>query len=180
MTRWIISDLHFEHANIIQYSNRPFRDIHEMRVSMIKYWNEIVAPDDIVYLLGDFAMGKHSFDRDFGLVNSLMGIKYMILGNHDSHFNVDGRAKIMTTDDAIKYWTECGFARVYDAPIILDNFWILSHVPIEGINHTQIFANIHGHTHTIDMVGGNYFNASAEKINYTPIDFEAIKATFAQ
>jgi calcineurin-like phosphoesterase family protein len=180
MKRWIISDLHFEHINIIKYSNRPFQDIDEMRIRMIEYWNNLVSSEDIVYFLGDFAMGRHSFVRDSNLVKSLSGTKYMILGNHDVGFNLDGGIKVTRVEDAIIYWIDCGFARIYDTPIILDNFWILSHEPIEGINTTQIFANIHGHTHTIDMVGGNYFNASVEKINYEPIDFEVIKTKFAQ
>ena len=78
---WITSDTHFNHKNIIAYESRPFASIPEMNAALIENWNKVVAPDDAVIHLGDFALGSaNDLDR---LVGSLNGHKFLILGNHD-------------------------------------------------------------------------------------------------
>lgn len=47
------SDLHFGHANAINFDNRPFHDRDEMDRVMIELWNNKVQSDDTVYILGD-------------------------------------------------------------------------------------------------------------------------------
>lgn len=42
MKNYIISDTHFNHKNIINYCNRPFRDINEMNNTIIDNWNKSV------------------------------------------------------------------------------------------------------------------------------------------
>lgn len=59
MAIWFTSDHHFGHANIIKYTERPFNSVGHMNASMIGSWNGVVAPDDTVYYLGDFAMQPH-------------------------------------------------------------------------------------------------------------------------
>lgn len=183
MNKWLISDTHFHHVNIIKYSNRPFNDAStDMVEGLIERWNNVVAPEDEVYFLGDFAMGRHTYERDRALADSLAGKKHMILGNHDRHIrstNSNGEPiKIMDVDSAINYWKSIGFATVSRNPIVIEDYFILSHEPINGINKNQIFVNIHGHTHDISIENGNYFNVCVEKINYTPINFEEIKEYF--
>lgn len=54
---YYISDLHFGHSNIIRFDNRPFSNVQEMEETIVKNWNERVAKDDVVYILGDFCWG---------------------------------------------------------------------------------------------------------------------------
>jgi calcineurin-like phosphoesterase family protein len=78
---WFTSDTHFGHVNIITFCGRPFHSISEMEDVMVGAWNEVVAPNDTVYHLGDFAMGEMSVvPRVRALLN---GDITLIRGNHD-------------------------------------------------------------------------------------------------
>jgi len=51
------SDTHFNHANIIDFCSRPFKNVNEMNETLITNWNRVVGADDIVFHLGDFCLG---------------------------------------------------------------------------------------------------------------------------
>ena len=48
---YFIADTHLNHANIIKYCNRPFKNTCEMNEYIIQKWNSVVKNDDIVYHL---------------------------------------------------------------------------------------------------------------------------------
>lgn len=54
--KYYISDLHFDHTNVIKFDNRPFKDVEEMNNTLINNWNSVVKKSDIVYVLGDFLL----------------------------------------------------------------------------------------------------------------------------
>lgn len=78
---WFTSDLHFGHANVIEYSHRPFLDVDNMNETLISRWNTRVAEADLVYCLGD--MFLCSFKKAEAIAKRLHGIKVLIQGNHD-------------------------------------------------------------------------------------------------
>ena len=43
-----ISDLHFGHANILHFDNRPWLNIDDMEKALINNWNNVVTNDDTV------------------------------------------------------------------------------------------------------------------------------------
>jgi len=76
------SDHHFNHKNIIKYCNRPFSSVEEMDNTMIKNWNSVVKPSDIVYHLGDFCLsGDYETEQYFRKLNGLV----YVLTNKDHH-----------------------------------------------------------------------------------------------
>lgn len=79
---WFTADTHFRHANIIEYCNRPFENVHEMDETIIERWNERVRPGDIVYHLGDFMFTKKVEEVDRYL-SRLSGDVHLLRGNHD-------------------------------------------------------------------------------------------------
>lgn len=78
---FFVSDTHFGHDRIRGYSNRPFSSVEEMDAQLIKNWNAIVQPEDVVWHLGDFAFLKYKELKS--LARRLNGNKNLILGNHD-------------------------------------------------------------------------------------------------
>lgn len=82
--RWVISDTHFGHANILNYC--PWRqtwasDVDQHDRLLIEAWNDIVGSDDWVLHLGDFAMGGAGTIADYR--SQLNGRVCLVLGNHD-------------------------------------------------------------------------------------------------
>jgi calcineurin-like phosphoesterase family protein len=155
MNTFFIADTHFDDEKIINYENRPFKDVNDMNESIISRWNDIVSNNDIIYLLGDIG--------NEGFIKRLNGVKYLVKGNHDTKANEDYR--------------KVGFAEVYDQPIIWNNFWILSHEPMY-VNENMPYANLFGHVHNSPLYktfSKHHYCISAERINYTPISFEEVK-----
>lgn len=158
--KFFISDMHFGHEKIIPYENRPFKDADEMDKTIIENWNKTVKKNDIVFILGDISL--HSADKTKKIIQSLKGRKHLIMGNHDSR--------------TVKFYKECGIEFVSKWSIIVEDWFVLSHIPIYLTEDTP-YVNIHGHIHSKCMIG-NYFNVSVERIGYKPILFEDIKKGF--
>ena len=170
---WLISDLHIDHANVIEYCNRPFSSVEEMNKVLIENWNKAVKQDDVVYFLGDLLMGKHTTERDLSVVCRLRGEKTIIIGNHDFRFTVhDDNKRIRNKTQAVDYWESIGFHHASATPMILENF-MLSHEPLKQIATGYI--NIHGHTHNNNLKSINHINVSVENIDYKPINFEELR-----
>lgn len=85
MKTYITSDLHFGHKNIMKFcpiTRARFKDdVVYMNQAMVKEWNDLINPEDTVYILGDVAFMSGS---DAGrLINRLNGRKILVEGNHD-------------------------------------------------------------------------------------------------
>jgi calcineurin-like phosphoesterase family protein len=97
---YFTSDMHYGHANIIKYAKRPFKHVDEMDRTMIERWNQVVRPDDTVWVLGDVAFYK-DINRTISLIASLSGKKHLVWGNHDKQLRKDPRFKslFLSTSD---------------------------------------------------------------------------------
>ena len=154
---WLISDTHFNHANIIKYQNRPYNSVSEMDWDMVEKWNSFVKPNDHVYHLGD-VYNKASKGYIENILQHLNGKKRLILGNHDN-----GQDQILHRHfEKIMMW------RVFDKVV-------LTHVPLreDGIPGKDRI-NVHGHIHANPSPKGPYRCVCVEQINYTPINLEEV------
>lgn len=160
---FFIADMHLGDSNIILYENRPYRNIEEMREFMLYNWNSVVSSDDEVFIVGDFIdfLGTSNPKE---ILSRLNGKIRLIIGNHDIGYE--------------DFYRENG-VDVIEYPIIYKNFWIVSHEPMY-MNENMPYVNIFGHVHSNPMyktVSNHSFCVSVERIDYTPIDFEVIKAS---
>lgn len=131
---FFISDTHFSHANIIKYSNRPFKDVVEMNNTIIQNWNSVVKPDDLVYHLGDFTFGREQYMFDM-MFNQLNGYIVFIEGNHD---------KLARQNKHRFYNYHYGYHEAY----VNNQFVVMSHYPMMTWNKKHRGAiMIHGHCH---------------------------------
>ena len=145
---WLTGDSHFGHANIIKYSNRPFKNSEEMDETIIRNINDRVQSKDTLYHLGDFAFARGTDEKaQIQAYRDRINCKniILILGNHDPH----------TSTDQPKPWLRDIFTEVYvrmkiKVPykgeiqkIILDHYagrvWNTSHYGC-----WQIFGHSHG------------------------------------
>lgn len=98
---WFTSDLHFGHKGILNFcpETRPFSDIDEMEQAIIANWQQQVAQNDRVYILGDvFFCGP---DKAHKIIDQLPGQKHLIFGNHDKTIrnNKPLRDKFVSTSE---------------------------------------------------------------------------------
>ena len=160
MNTFLVSDTHFNHNNIIKYCDRPFNSVSQMDDDMIHLWNSKVAKEDIVYHLGDFALG--SKEQLSELRERLNGRIRLIMGNHDTF--------------KLKDYYQMGFDRVYDKPIIIEQFYILSHEPL-FITEIMPYVNIFGHVHNNPQYNSFTSNSACvcvERTEYKPMNFENV------
>lgn len=85
---WFTSDTHFGHNKEFLYGPRGYTSPIEMGEEIVDKWNERVKEYDVVYHLGDFAMGSTNdlvfLNTTLGLIKQLNGNIIWIRGNHDS------------------------------------------------------------------------------------------------
>lgn len=134
MTIRYIADMHFDHADIIPYDNRPFDSAEEMNAAMIVRWNSVAGPDDLTWILGDFCAGNA--ERWAGILGQLNGRKALILGNHDS------REAAETLRDCFEDIAE--YREITDG----DRHVVLCHYPLMAFRD-QYFGwyHLYGHVH---------------------------------
>ena len=165
--KWFISDTHFFHDNILQFTGednatriRPMFDtVAQMNECMCERWNETVKPNDTVYHLGDVAFKTFERANELDiLLRSLHVKKHLILGNHD-----DG-ARLHPYFKTVTLWK-----------IFKDDGFFCSHVPLGRENFRGVNTQVHGHIH--ERVVGNpaYINVAVEQTGYRPVSMDEIK-----
>jgi calcineurin-like phosphoesterase family protein len=100
MNYWFTADHHFDHKMVIEYANRPFKtqegkpDVELMNETMISNHNEVVAPNDHVYFLGDLGLTTTP-ERIYDYIKRMNGVKFWVPGNHDMTLRKSGRLMML-------------------------------------------------------------------------------------
>lgn len=180
----VTSDLHFGHINILTYepSRReylgmgPNDGVPEMNEALVELWNRQVGEEDVVYLLGDVAMGKLPENLEY--VRRLNGIKFLVPGNHDRvhplHFKNEDKAAMWA-----KAYKDVGLIDIGIGPHEMTFggvHCIVSHFPATGDHSTDErypqwrppatdLPLVHGHIHSMWRTNGNQFNVGIDAWN---------------
>lgn len=167
-TVWLTSDTHFGLANIIAYSNRPYADVEAMNADLTRRWNELVAPDDTVYHLGDFAMGLP--DRWPAYRAELNGRIVLVRGNHDRHLRrvvdmmnlADVAENVVVEIDGVRCWLN-------HYPPTPDHQGVVKRPAAPGPYDLALC----GHVHDAWRVSGETVNVGIEVWDFRPIRLAA-------
>ena len=168
MRTWITSDLHLFHENIIAYCGRPHETVDQMNQKIISAWNEVVASDDRVIVVGDLSAGlgprKEALQK---IIGDLPGRKTLIRGNHDHQADM---------------WYICaGFESVADWTF--EDGMLFIHKPAPSMNpeSVRVFEQmspdivVHGHIHSRDRTIPGHFNVAWDRF-YRLVDLEEVKS----
>lgn len=172
---WVISDTHFDHANVLNFRGldgnliRPkFQSSLEMDETMIHNWNSVVKPHDKIYHLGDFSFGNNLkkqriSEYSISIMKRLNGKKRLILGNHD-----------LTATEYHPYFEDIRSWKELDHNMFGMRM-ILTHAPL----HESSFAykqaiNVHGHIHEKSVGDVRFCNVSVERTGFKPVRLEDI------
>lgn len=162
--RYVLSDTHFGHGNIIEYCDRPFDDVGEMDRVMLHRWNETVGRDDTVLFLGD--VQHHPCPWSSAHWNNILNGEVMLVrGNHDG--DVGQNAPFNTVESCTisqgRYQFYC------------------EHQPVDFGGW-----QIHGHTHNNNLYDYPFINhdnktvnVSVEVLDYKPLEMETLRRLLA-
>lgn len=167
------ADTHFGHKNIIEYCQRPFRDVEEMNETLIDNWNGTIDKKDIVFHIGDFGMGDAAdWNR---ILDRLNGRIYLVAGNHDLRALSSG-VNTRFEKVSMQMLIQVGKRKIY-----------LNHYPFLCFSGSekecwQLFGHVHSNRRqsTADNSRLNYllstqYDVGVDKNDYAPISYKQIR-----
>ena len=159
--QFITSDTHFGHANVIQYSGRPYASVEEMDEALIEALNATVPERAVVYHLGDFAFVKPA--RAVEIAKRLHGTIRLVRGNHDHR---------LPAGFPVEWMKDYYEAKTPDGIKV-----VLCHYPFEVWNQVHYGAwHLHGHSHGgLRSIRPRRFDVGVDNRRiYRPRSFEEI------
>lgn len=164
MARYLISDHHFGHANIIDYCDRPFSSVGEMDTTLLNRHYETVDADDLIVHLGDVAMDMSTGEETVEYFGQL-DADLLVRGNHDIGLDPEDAPfpvvdHCMLSHDGYEFYCT---HRPADVPDGWEG-WVL-----------------HGHHHNNDTEtypfvahDRRHVNVSSELLNFRPLGLDAL------
>ncbi|GJD93309.1 metallophosphoesterase [Methylobacterium iners] len=163
MAIWFTSDTHFGDPRVLRIDRRPFPDLPSHDAALVANWNAVVAPDDEVWHLGDFALGP-SEERIAELLGALHGIKHLIIGNND------GPRTLVAAG-----WA----SRAHYAEIVVDEHrLVLCHYAFRTWNRMgRGVIDLHGHSHGKLKPIPRQYDVGVDAHAFAPVSLPTILAS---
>ena len=162
MKKLVTGDQHFNHKNIIQYCQRPFKDIDEMNETLIMNWNAKVRDDDLVYVLGDMFWGEPVRE----ILDKLKGNIIYIPAQEWSH----EKAVLKYQDRFVKIAPLMAVKANEYSTYITFCHYCLRTWPRSHYNSWHVFAHSHGRLPAI----GKSHDAGVDNNKFFPLTFDEL------
>ncbi len=160
MAVYFTSDSHFGDAPRLRVDRRPFASIGEMDSAIVERWNEVVAADDEVWHLGDFAFGPPAA-RIAELLGQLKGRKHLIIGNNDGPATIQQPA-----------WAS---VQHYAELTVEGKRLVLCHYPFRTWNRMgQGVIDLHGHSHGKLTPASRQYDVGVDVWDFRPVPLPTI------
>lgn len=178
---FLSSDFHFYHSNLVRGTTqwedkqkaRPFNTPEEMNDTLLRNINDLISENDILYYLGDFAVGVPQKLQVVADIRNKIKCKtiHFIVGNHDPGFDDKPKKKEEKRRELEKIFTS-----VHD-------IW---HTKIEGVHVTlchfalktwfkqgkgAVHAYGHSHGNLADDINALSCDVGVDAWNYKPVSF---------
>lgn len=172
---WFTSDTHFGHSNVLNFANRPYRDLEHMQRAQINAINERVAYNDDLYILGDFSFRITA--EEAAKIRAKINCRkvHIIPGNHDK----DWTQKKVSGTFIVEPSVFC--LNIHGQKIIM------SHYPLmewQSMSHGSW--HLHGHIHSVDSIynelnrkqGLLRYDVGVDANNGAPVSLDEIRTWF--
>lgn len=157
MAHYLTADTHFADDPVRQFFGRPFISVAAMDAVMIARAAH-VAPDDDLWILGDFAACETDAGRAaaWAAFAALPGRKHLVRGNHDPDWLVSAFPWASVHD---LYELDTGGQR-----------FVLCHYPLVTWNGARTGAvNAFGHVHTRWRGARGQVNVGVDQWDFAPV-----------
>lgn len=172
---WFTSDTHFGHANVLNFTDRPFEGIAQMDRALVDSINDRVASTDDLYILGDFSYRMTALEAAALREKICCRKVHLLPGNHD------------------KDWTHKDVAGTFivEPPILRINIHgqkiVLSHYPMtewQSMSHGSW--HLHGHIHSAGSAynelnrrqGLMRYDVGMDANGLAPVSLDEVRAWF--
>ena len=145
-----------------------------MNEVIVNKWNNVVKPDDEIFVLGDVTMKGP--EQAFSVLTRLSGKKYLIKGNHDSF-----------VDDEVwqqQYAWVFQWVKDYYELVWNNQKFVLFHYPIEEwADYYKGAIHLHGHQHNapaynIQQAGLRRYDVGVDANDFKPVGIDTIVKHF--
>lgn len=168
MKIFLTGNLQFGRPSAIKQFKRPFESVEDMNQTLVDNWNSVVTPQDIVYVLGNFAWDPTTAEE---MVQTLNGIIVVVPGEiDDAIMELQDKNILMSKAKII----EPIFSSVSDKLTV--SYWPLHEWPDKSKGHYSFFGfpNTKYKTdHKKKMV-----NVACDYWAYKPQSLDSIMALF--
>lgn len=172
---FVTSDTHFCHEQVSIWKNRGFSSVEEMNEALVKRWNRVVKPNDIVYHLGDVMITDDKKGVEY--VKRLRGKIILVVGNHDT----ETRIKLLFSElgNRIEGGELAYRFRYNKTPFYVSHFPTIT-ANFDNKQFSQHIIGLHGHlhgkTHWLDPNNPFMYDAGVDSHNFAPVSLDDVVA----
>lgn len=168
--KFFTADQHFNHRNIIEYCNRPFKNVGEMNEALITNWNAKVRDNDHVFVLGDMVWEGNARE----ILDRLKGKIIYIPSKEWTHEKcvLEHKDRFMRVVEPI---TVLDAKREHGVSIVLCHYCMRT-FPKSHYNHWHLFGHSHGRLEPI----GKSWDVGVDNNNFYPLSLDEVATIMAK